>query len=200
MAKVVALTGGVGAGKTEASKVFASLGVPVVDLDEIAHRLSQPDSAPMQALRAQFGADFFNAEGLLDRAKLREWVFSQPEALNQLNDIMHPAIYQQALHDIQQHQSSPYVVLAIPLLVESTRYQPHIDHVLVIDCDEETQVERVMKRSGLSQLQAEAIMNAQSSREARLALSDTVILNTQTPAELQKNIIDFHHLYLKTCI
>ncbi len=200
MAKVVALTGGVGAGKTEASKSFESLGVAVVDLDEIAHRLSQPGSAPMQGLRALFGADFFNAEGMLDRAKLRELVFSQPEALNQLNDIMHPAIFQQALQDIQQHQSAPYLVLAIPLLVESERYKPYIDHVLVIDCDEETQVERVMKRSGLSQAQAEAILSAQSSREARLAMADTVILNTQTPAELQKNIIDFHHLYLKTCM
>lgn len=200
MAKVVALTGGVGAGKTEASKVFISLGVPVVDLDEIAHRLSQPNSATMQALRAHFGTDYFNAEGMLDRAKLRELVFSQPEALNQLNDIMHPAIYQQALQEIQQHQSAPYVVLAIPLLVEGERYMPHIDHVLVIDCDEETQVERVMMRSGLSQPQAEAILAAQSSREARLTIADTVILNTQTPAELQKNIKDFHEAYLKTCM
>lgn len=198
MRKVVAVTGGIGSGKTEVCRCFESLGVPVVDLDRIAHDMSVPGSSAMQAVRAAFGDDMFDDAGQLNRRKLRELVFAAPEALDQLNHIMHPAIRNEAIRQIEQLQT-PYVVLAIPLLVESREDWHMIDHVIVVDCDVQTQLARVMQRSQLSEQMAQAIIAAQSSREARLALADTVLDNTRSLDDLQENVLAFHKNFSKTC-
>ncbi len=198
MRKVVAVTGGIGSGKTEVCRCFESLGVPVVDLDRIAHDMSVPGSSAMQAVRAAFGDDMFDDAGQLNRRKLRELVFAAPEALDQLNHIMHPAIRNEAIRQIEQLQT-PYVVLAIPLLVESREDWHMIDHVIVVDCDAQTQLARVMQRSQLSEQMAQAIIAAQSSREARLALADTVLDNTRSLDDLQENVLAFHKNFSKTC-
>lgn len=199
MSKVVAVTGGIGSGKTEVCKYFSILGVPVVDLDQIAHEMSAPGSAAMQAVRAAFGDEMFEADGRLNRARLRELVFSEPDALDQLNQIMHPAIRAEAMHRIEQHSSHPYVVLAIPLLVESRDDWQSVDHVLVIDCDEDTQLARVIQRSQLSEVMAQAMIAAQSSREERLSIADSVIVNDQTLDHLQEKVLEFHKNFSKTC-
>lgn len=199
MSKVVAVTGGIGSGKTEVCKYFSILGVPVVDLDQIAHEMSAPDSAAMQAVRAAFGGEMFEADGRLNRARLRELVFSEPDALDQLNQIMHPAIRAEAMHQIEQHSAHPYVVLAIPLLVESRDDWQSVDHVLVIDCDEDTQLTRVIQRSQLSEVMAQAMIAAQSSREERLSIADSVIVNDQTLDHLQEKVLEFHKNFSKTC-
>lgn len=198
MSKVVAVTGGIGSGKTEVCKAFMALGVPVVDLDHIARDMSAPGSPAMQAVRAQFGDAMFNADGQLDRAKLRELVFAEPDALDQLNQIMHPAIRLEAISQIEQYAEA-YVVLAIPLLVESRDDWRMIDHVLVVDCDEQTQLARVIKRSQLSEGMAQAMIAAQSSRDERLAIADSVIENDQTLAKLQEKVLEFHKNFSKTC-
>jgi dephospho-CoA kinase len=198
MSKVVAVTGGIGSGKTEVCKAFTALGVPVVDLDHIAREMSAPGSPAMQAVRTQFGDAMFNAEGQLDRAKLRELVFAEPDALDQLNQIMHPAIRLEAIHQIAQYTEA-YVVLAIPLLVESRADWQMIDHVLVVDCDEQTQLTRVVQRSQLSEGMAQAMIAAQSSRDERLAIADSVIENDQTLDNLQEKVLEFHKNFSKTC-
>lgn len=198
MSKVVAVTGGIGSGKTEVCKAFMALGVPVVDLDHIARDMSAPGSPAMQAVRAQFGDAMFNADGQLDRAKLRELVFAEPDALDQLNRIMHPAIRLEAIRQIAQHTEA-YVVLAIPLLVENRDDWAMIDHVLVVDCDEQTQLARVIQRSQLSEGMAQAMIAAQSSREERLAIADSVIENDQTLDNLQEKVLEFHKNFSKTC-
>jgi len=198
MSKVVAVTGGIGSGKTEVCKAFMALGVPVVDLDHIAHDMSAPGSPAMQAVRTQFGDAMFNAEGQLDRAKLRELVFAEPDALDQLNQIMHPAIRLEAIRQIAQYTEA-YVVLAIPLLVESRADWQMIDHVLVVDCDEQTQLTRVVQRSQLSEGMAQAMIAAQSSRDERLAIADSVIENDQTLDNLQEKVLEFHKNFSKTC-
>jgi dephospho-CoA kinase len=198
MSKVVAVTGGIGSGKTEVCKAFMALGVPVVDLDHIARDMSAPGSPAMQAVRAQFGDAMFNDDGQLDRAKLRELVFAEPDALDQLNQIMHPAIRLEAIRQIAQYAEA-YVVLAIPLLVESRDDWRMIDHVLVVDCDEQTQLARVIQRSQLSEGMAQAMIAAQSSRDERLAIADSVIENDQTLDNLQEKVLEFHKNFSKTC-
>ncbi|WP_047514299.1 dephospho-CoA kinase [Methylophilus sp. Q8] len=198
MSKVVAVTGGIGSGKTEVCNAFMALGVPVVDLDHIARDMSAPGSSAMQAVRVQFGDAMFNADGQLDRAKLRELVFAEPDALDQLNQIMHPAIRLEAIRQIAQYADA-YVVLAIPLLVESRDDWRMIDHVLVVDCDEQMQLARVIQRSQLSEGMAQAMIAAQSSRDERLAIADSVIENDQTLAKLQEKVLEFHKNFSKTC-
>lgn len=199
MSKVVAVTGGIGSGKTEVCKYFVGLGVPVVDLDQIAHEMSAPGSAAMQAVRATFGDGMFEADGRLNRASLRELVFAEPDALDQLNQIMHPAIRAEAMRQIELNSTHDYVVLAIPLLVESRDDWQSVDHVLVVDCDEQTQLSRVMQRSQLSETMAQAIIAAQSSREDRLSIADSVIVNDQTLDHLQEKVLEFHKNFSKTC-
>jgi dephospho-CoA kinase len=198
MTKVVAVTGGIGSGKSEVCKIFAELDVPVVDLDEIAHAMSAPDSTAMQVVRQTFGDDMFEENGQLHRGKLRELVFSDPDALDRLNNIMHPAIREEAIHQIANYSAHAYTILAIPLLVESPADWSMIDHVLVVDCSEQTQLARVMER-GLSESMAHAIISAQSDREARLAIADSVIENNQTLHELREKVLEFHENFSKTC-
>lgn len=198
ISKVVAVTGGIGSGKSEVCKQFSALGVPVVDLDNIAHAMSAPGSAAMQAVRQQFGDHIFDAQGHLNRTALRELVFAEPDALEQLNQIMHPAIRAEAIRQISQ-LDQPYVVLAIPLLVESRADWDMINHVLVVDCAVDTQLARVMQRSQLSEGMAQAMIAAQSSREERLAIADTVIENEQTLKDLQQKVLEFHKNFAKTC-
>lgn len=199
MSKLVAVTGGIGSGKTEVCKCFNALGVPVVDLDQIAHEMSAPGSAAMQAVRATFGDEMFETDGRLNRARLRELVFAEPDALDQLNQIMHPAIRAEAMRQIERNSAHDYVVLAIPLLVESRDDWRSVNHVLVVDCDEQTQLARVVQRSQLSETMAQAMISAQSSREERLAIADSVITNDQTLDKLQEKVLEFHKNFSKTC-
>ena len=199
MAKVVAVTGGIGSGKSEVCKMFAVLGVPVIDLDVIARAMSAPGSPAMQAVREVFGAEMFEADGSLHRANLRALVFSNPDALEQLNGIMHPAIRAEAIRQITAQADQPYVVLAIPLLVESRQDWSMIDHVMVVDCDEQTQLERVLQRNQLSAEMVQAMMAAQSSREQRLAIADTVLDNQSSLQNLHEKVVAFHKNFSKTC-
>lgn len=197
---VVALTGGIGSGKSTATQTFSALGVPVVDLDVIAHSLTAADGMLMPQIIAEFGSEFITEEGALNRPLMRALVFTQPEARAKLNSIMHPAIFNEAVRQLAELEASAYVVLAIPLLQESQRYLSYIDHVLVIDCEESLQLERVMQRSGLTAQEAQKIIDAQSSRQSRIEMADSVITNNETRQEFEEKIVQFHKNYINTCI
>jgi dephospho-CoA kinase len=197
---VVALTGGIGCGKSEATKIFAEIGVPIVDLDIISHQLTAANQPLNNVIAAQFGHKFITPEGALNRATMRKLVFSDDTAREKLNAILHPAIYDEAVRQLNGHSQNDYQILAIPLLFENDRYQSHIDRVLVIDCDEKTQIERVKKRSNLTEDEIKQIISLQTPREDRLSIADDVIENNRSVAKLREKIQAIHQKYINTCI
>ena len=200
---VVALTGGIGSGKSEASRHFASLGIPVVDTDVIAHQLTALGSPLLKEIQQIFGAHFFNADGTLNRPKLRQHIFSDANEKAKLEQLLHPAIYQQAwqtLKNNEQNLHPCYQLLVVPLLFESSRYQSIANTTLVIDCDEALQIERAMSRSQLSADEVKKLMQAQTSRENRRNLADVIIDNSGSVQELAEKVNEFHKKLIKTCI
>jgi dephospho-CoA kinase len=197
---VVALTGGIGSGKTTAANIFAELGVPITDLDQISHALTAANQPLIQDIKANFGNQFITAEGALNRAAMRELVFNNDQAREKLNAILHPAIYAQAIQQLEQHANAPYQILAIPLLFESPRYLPHIQRILVIDCDEQTQIARVKSRSNLPEADIVKIIRAQTGRKKQLSLANDVIMNDGDVENLRGKILKIHEKYINTCI
>lgn len=196
----VALTGGIGCGKSEASHIFAEFDVPIVDLDVISHQLTDGDSHVISAITEHFGREFINSDGALDRAAMRHHIFSNENARKHLNSILHPAIYNEAVKQLQAETHAPYILLTIPLLDEGSAYIPLINRILVIDCDEATQIARVKQRSKLSQAEIMQIIQTQTPRLERLDMADDVIENTGNIAKLRKNIEELHQAYIKACI
>lgn len=192
---VVGLTGGIGSGKSTVADRFAALGVPVIDTDVIARRLAEPGGEALPEIRAAFGESVMQPDGGLDRPALRRRVFADADARRRLEAILHPRIRRsvgQALADLK----APYALVVIPLLVESGGYRDVLDRVLVIDCPEALQVERVMARSGLSHDEVGAILAAQATRAERLAVADDVLENTVEPSALGAAVDALHARYL----
>jgi dephospho-CoA kinase len=196
----VALTGGIGSGKSEAAKVFAELGVPITDVDVISHQLTAANQPLIADIKAAFGDAYITPEGALNRAAMRKLVFSDDAARVKLNAIMHPAIFDKMLAALQANNHAPYQVLAIPLLFESPRYLSHINRILLVDCDEATQIKRVKLRSQLPEAEILQIIKAQTPREKMLSLADDIIKNDKNVTELYKEVELMHQKYLNTCI
>jgi len=193
----VGLTGGIGSGKSEVTRVFARLGAQIVDTDAIAHQLTGPDGAAMAAIVSVFGAEMATRTGALDRAAMRNRVFSNPELRKALEDILHPLIRAESVRRIEAVKSS-YALLVVPLLAENqAAYRPLIDRVLVVDCDETQQIERTAARPGLNVEQASAILASQASRASRLAIADDLIDNRGDLTRLNEQVERLHVLYLK---
>ncbi|MEP7327595.1 MAG: dephospho-CoA kinase [Betaproteobacteria bacterium] len=176
MSYVVGLTGGIGSGKSEVAKAFVALGADMVDADEAAHALSAPGHAGHRAVVAAFGPRATAPDGTLDRGWLREAVFADPAQRRRLESILHPLI-RACMDEAMAKWTAPYGILSVPLLLERNARPRQVARVLVVDCPEELQVQRVMARSGLTAPEVRAIMDAQMSRQARLALADDVIDN-----------------------
>jgi dephospho-CoA kinase len=193
---VVGLTGGIGSGKSAAADGFAALGIAVVDTDAIAHQLTAASGAAMSALVAEFGPEVAMPDGALDRARVRRLVFADPAARGRLEGILHPLIRQQAAADCRG-ATSPYVILAVPLLVESGTYRERCQRIVVVDCPESLQISRVMARNALPEAEVRAIMAAQASREQRLAVADDVLANDGDLAHLQAQVARLHRKYLQ---
>lgn len=191
---IIGLTGGIGSGKSTVSQLFEQLGVGVIDADQIAHRISEPGQPGYQAITALFGADVLQPNGQIDRRKLRDIVFSDDLQRQQLESNLHPLIRREMLRQAEL-VSSPYCMLSIPLLTESNNLDG-IDRTLVIDCPEDTQVERACIRDQMTIEQAEKIMAAQNSRDERLSYADDVILNDGDIAQLETEVDALHNLYL----
>jgi dephospho-CoA kinase len=192
---VVGLTGGIGSGKSTVADHFAAQGVPVIDTDAIARDLTAPGGAALDAVRAAFGEAVVQADGTLDRAALRRRVFSDNTSRHRLEAILHPLIRQrveQALATL----TAPYALIVVPLLVETGGYRDVLDRVLVVDCPEDLQIERVMARSGLTRDEVTAILAAQASRAERLAAADDVIVNSASPEVLRTQVAALHRRYL----
>lgn len=196
---VVGLTGGVGSGKSEAARLFAGLGVPVVDTDAIAHQLTAPGQPALKAIAEVFGSETISPDGTLDRNRLRRRVFAQPELRKALEGILHPLIRKCARQALAQTSSAPYQILVVPLLFETGGYADLISRSLVIDCDEALQIRRAMARSNLTEAEVRAVMAAQSPRERRLAAADEIIRNNGTLEELAAQVRLMHEKYIKAC-
>jgi dephospho-CoA kinase len=193
---IVGLTGGIGSGKSAAAAEFASLGASIVDTDAIAHELSAPGGGAIAELRTAFGAEFIDADGALDRARMRNMVFTDPAAKRRLEAILHPLI-RTVTEARTMAAEGPYVVQVIPLLVESGKYRERTNRVLVVDCSEQTQVARVVARSRLDADQVRAIMTAQVSREVRRRAADDVIDNEDGLDALRVQVEALHRNYLE---
>ncbi|WAF76497.1 dephospho-CoA kinase [Aeromonas dhakensis] len=192
---VVAITGGIGSGKTTVANQFAELGIEVVDADIIAREVVEPGTLALAAIAAHFGADVIAPDGRLDRRQLRERVFTDPQAKDWLNALLHPLIRSEMQRQCAAARS-PYCLLVVPLLVEN-RLTALANRVLVIDVDEATQIERTCRRDGVSREQAEAILAAQASRTERLAAANDVLDNQNgTPEAIKSRIFALHETYL----
>ena len=196
MTFIVGLTGGIGSGKSAAATLFEEFGAAVVDTDAIAHELTAPGGTAIAPIRAAFGDEVVAPNGALDRAAMRRKVFTDAQAKGRLEAILHPMIRAEADRRSAAARA-PYVVLVVPLLVESGGYRSRVQRVTVVDCPEAVQVARVMSRSGLSAEEARAIMAAQVGREARLAVADDVIDNGGELAALRPQIEALHRRYLE---
>lgn len=187
---VVGLTGGIGSGKSAAAEAFAALGAAIVDTDAIAHELTGPQGQAMAAIREAFGKAVVTAEGALDRGAMRALAFTVPAARQRLEAILHPLIRGESERLIAAHAdaAAPYVIVVVPLLIESGDYRGRVDRVAVVDCDEEVRIQRVIARSGLARTEIMRILAAQAGRDQRLAAADDVIDNSGTPADLRERI------------
>ncbi len=195
MTYCIGLTGGIGSGKSSAAEIFRELGAGVVDTDAIAHELTRPGGAALTAIGRQFGAEYIAADGGLDRSRMRRLVFSDPAAKKSLEAILHPRIQAEAMARIATSRE-PYVIVAVPLLLETGAYRELIARVLVVDCAEETQVARTMQRSAITAEEVRAIMAAQLPRSERLAQADDVLHNDADMATLRHQAEALHGKYL----
>ena len=190
----IGLTGGIASGKSTVSRIFSELGVSVIDADEVSRRVVEPGTSGLAALISRFGRDILGPDGRLDRAALRARIFTDPAARRDVEAILHPLIRAAMDADAAASQG-PYVILAIPLLVEGGRGN-RVDRVLVVDVDEATQIARVVNRDGVPEAQARAILAAQASREQRLNAADEVIRNDGSVADLRHQVQILHQRYL----
>ena len=192
----VGLTGGIGSGKSSAARLFQDLGAGVVDVDDISHALTRPGGAGISEIGQQFGPEFLSVDGSLDRARMRERVFRDSQAKTRLEAILHPLIGHQA-RDQVACATQPYVLLVVPLLLETNAYRDLTRRIAVVDCTEETQIERTMRRSQLPESAVRAIMAAQISRQDRLAQADDVLHNDGDEEELRQQVAKLHQRYLE---
>jgi dephospho-CoA kinase len=190
----IGLTGGIASGKTAVANAFARRGVPVIDADRIARDVVAPGTPALAAVLAEFGPGLVLPDGGLDRRRLRQIVFAEPERRRRLEAILHPAI-RRAMEAEAMAVTAPYALIAIPLLAE-TDQRAWVDRVLVVDCPAELQKARLMARDGETAERAAAMMAAQAPRAARLAIADDTIDNSGSLADLERAVDELHRRYL----
>ncbi|MCF6690765.1 dephospho-CoA kinase [Raoultella terrigena] len=194
MRYTVALTGGIGSGKSTVADAFSQLGVNVIDADVIARQVVEPGTPALLAIAARFGQQMINDDGTLNRRSLRERIFAHAEDKTWLNALLHPLIQQETRRQMQA-ASSPYVLWVVPLLVENNLIA-NADRVLVVDVAKETQIARTILRDRVSREHAERILAAQATREQRLAAADDVIENMGPPDAIASDVARLHEKYL----
>jgi dephospho-CoA kinase len=191
---IIGLTGGIGSGKSTVAHLFETQGATLVDTDAIAHALTGPAGAAMPQIRAAFGESVVAPDGRLDRAAMRARVFADPAERRRLEGILHPMIRSESDRQIREAVGL-YTMLVVPLLIESGRWRDRVDRVLVVDCPDSVQIERVIARSGLAREQVLAILAAQAQREARLAAADDVIDNGGAESALAAQVAALAGVY-----
>lgn len=195
---LIGLTGGIGSGKSAVSAQFSTYGVPIIDTDVIAHQLTQAQGAAIPALLQVFGEQAIGDDGAMNRAVMRQWVFERPALRQQLESILHPMILAESQRQIQQLVDG-YAIVAVPLLFEHGHFLSLVNRVLVVDCPESLQIERVQARNALPLMQIMAIMQSQCSRGHRLAHGHDVIDNSGTFDELALQVAEKHRYYSSLC-
>jgi len=196
MPYIVGLTGGIGTGKTTVSDLLARMGADVVDTDEVSRALTAAGGAAMTQIEERFGSGYVTPDGALDRPRMRKLVFSDERARRDLEGILHPLVRRDSQHLIAK-STGPYVVVVVPLLLETRTYRGLAHRVLVVDCEPETQVARVMRRSNLSREEVLAIMATQISRAERLRNADDVVNNDDGVEALEPQLAPLHQRYLR---
>lgn len=191
----VGLTGGIGCGKSTVAELFAAHGAGIIDTDVIARDLTQSDGNAIDAIRTAFGDDYLTAQGALDRAKMRRLIFAEAAAKHRLEQILHPLILEQAKMQLRRLQDKPYVILAVPLLPESRTFRQLAQRVLVVDCDENTQLARVITRNRMGETEIRGIIAQQTPRAERLKIADDVIHNDADLESLAKQVNVLHVNY-----
>jgi dephospho-CoA kinase len=189
----IGLTGGIASGKSTVADMFAELGVPVIDTDVIARELVMPGKPALDEIRQRFGEGVTTASGDLDRAAMRETIFSDPEARRDLEAILHPRIGAETRRRSKE-ADGVYQIIVVPLLVESS-LRSFVDRVLVVDCDEETQIRRLLARDAETREQAERILAAQAGREERLEIADDVITNAGRLQDTRDQVTELNRRY-----
>lgn len=187
----IGLTGGIGSGKTRVADMFAARGAALIDTDLLAHEITAPGGAAIGPLVAAFGPGCLRPDGAMDRDAMRALVFSDPTAKATLEGITHPLIRsltESRAAAVRAGGQHPYLIYVVPLLVESGTWRARVGRVLVVDCQEETQIARVMARNGFTRAQVLAIMARQATRAARLAVADDVIDNDGPPEALAPQV------------
>lgn len=186
------LTGGIGSGKSTVAQLFADLGARIIDTDLISHQLTQANGAAIPAIQKAFGTEFMDAEGALDRSKMRELVFVDNDAKFRLEAILHPLILSQTRALAASLTEAPYTLVIVPLLFENGRYRDWLHRVIVVDCPENQQITRTVQRSGLTEAAIRAIMRQQLDRARRLQLADEIILNDGNMDTLREQVQELH--------
>ena len=196
---LVGLTGGIGSGKTTVSDLLTQLGAGVIDTDLIAHQITGPVGSAIPLIQKEFGPDYIDASGALNRAKMRTLVFENPKFRGLLEQITHPLIQQKTIQQALElaKNGAPYLVFVVPLLIESRTWQNLIDYLIAVDCPVETQIERVMHRNNLSRADVWKIIKAQVSSHDRNAQANTVIENTGDLDSLKIQVEDLNEKFLQ---
>lgn len=185
----IGLTGGIGSGKSSVAQLLGSHGAAIVDTDAISRRLTAAGGLAIPALREAFGEQVITAGGALDREYMRHLVFDDPSARRRLEAILHPMISSEAEREAASHTAARVIVFDVPLLVESGRWIDRVDRVLVVDCCEQTQIERVVRRSGWSEDAVRSVIAAQATREQRRSVADDLIVNDAiSPTQLAERV------------
>lgn len=189
----IALTGGIGSGKSTVAKYFANLNVPIVDADKITHELLQPHTRTYKKILTHFGQSFLNYNNTINRTKLRALIFKNPKERTWLEKMLHPLVYAKILQQIASFQA-PYCIMVIPLFFES-KIPIKADRTLVIDCSQKIQLERTRKRKNYTSKQIKAIIASQYKRKERLERANDIIYNRGTLGELKKAVKELHNFY-----
>jgi len=174
---IIGLTGGIGSGKSAAATILKRLGLKIIDLDQITHDLMKPSELGYIEIKKEFGEKYIDTKGAIDRKLLREEIFSSLDLKKRIESILHPIIFEECSKQLNKLKHEKYIVLVIPLLFETKNYISLIDESLLIDCDLEIQIERVMKRDSVSKALANRIIKNQMNRQEKQLLADKVILN-----------------------
>ena len=189
---IIGLTGGIGSGKSAAATILKRLGLKIIDLDQITHDLMKPSELGYIEIKKEFGEKYIDAKGSIDRKLLREEIFSSLDLKKRIESILHPIIFQECSKQLNKLKHEKYIVLVIPLLFETKNYISHIDESLLIDCDLETQIERVIRRDSVSKALANRIIKNQMNRQEKQLLADNVILNDRNINHLKTQLVSYY--------
>ena len=195
---VIALTGGIGSGKTTVSNIFKSKNIPVIDTDLISHQIVEIDKPAYKEILKNFGEEILTSNKEIDRAKLRQLVFSSEQQRHQLENILHPLIWSEVLTQLENMTSAPYCIVVVPLLFETASMEKKVlfDRIAVVDVTEEMQINRVKERDNCGEAIIKNIMQSQVKRQTRLDAADDIIMNTGDIKQLKQEISELHQQYL----